>query len=325
MKALWLLLFAGVAHADPTGRYEVGVGYGTDDGFIAHASISQSNLFGTGNSLALDAFIDARLQSFDLKLGMPYFLDSDWRMDTAIASEWRELPGFDRQSVGGKLQFSRELGDHLRGFVGYRFEHVTPTATDTDEPRFDPSSDPPPTLFGYNVSAVRVGIAYADVDRPSRPRWGAMVGTSLEIADPRLGSSEQFGRVDAYASAHVPLGDAILHISSRGSLIGGDAPTPELIFLDGSHDLPGFLPGQLGPANGARYELLGRLELELPLARSYGLSLVGFYAFGRIGPMSGASTGVGVLWRSPLGPLELDLAFPLVPGMKPRLVFGLGA
>ena len=59
------------------------------------------------------------------------------------------------------------------------------------------------------------------------------------------------------------------------------------------------------------------------------MSVEGFYDIGGVFDRSGAgqigrSTGFGVLWRSPLGPLRLDLAFPLTGG-DPRFVFGLGS
>src|SRR5258706_1287797 len=48
----------------PTGQFSIGAGFSTDDAFIAKAGISQSNLFGTGNLLALDATISMRRQLF---------------------------------------------------------------------------------------------------------------------------------------------------------------------------------------------------------------------------------------------------------------------
>jgi hypothetical protein len=41
----------------PSGRFTIGAGYAPQENFIGHASIANSNLFGTGQSLALSATI----------------------------------------------------------------------------------------------------------------------------------------------------------------------------------------------------------------------------------------------------------------------------
>jgi hypothetical protein len=48
----------------PTGRFEVGAGFSSDEGFIAHAAIAQDDLFHTGQKLALSADISALRQRF---------------------------------------------------------------------------------------------------------------------------------------------------------------------------------------------------------------------------------------------------------------------
>jgi outer membrane protein assembly factor BamA len=75
-------------------------------------------------------------------------------------------------------------------------------------------------------------------------------------------------------------------------------------------------------------ELLGRAELEAPLIRSVGLSVRTFYdaggifdgrGFGHVG----SSVGFGLTWRSPIGPLTFDWAYPL-DGSPPRFLFNIG-
>ncbi len=62
--------------------------------------------------------------------------------------------------------------------------------------------------------------------------------------------------------------------------------------------------------------------------RRAGLSVIGFQDVGAIvndtgfGQL-GASTGFGVLWRTPLGPLSVDLAYPL-DGGKPTWLVNVG-
>src|SRR5262249_7386267 len=104
-------------------------------------------------------------------------------------------------------------------------------------------------------------------------------------------------------------------------------PMSERLYLDGSSDIRGYAPGGILGSGGA-YEALGRASIEAPIVRSLGLSIEGF---GDVGAMwneardgqLGASFGFGLIWRSPLGPLRFDWAFPVVG--PPRFVFGAGA
>jgi outer membrane protein assembly factor BamA len=100
-----------------------------------------------------------------------------------------------------------------------------------------------------------------------------------------------------------------------------DIPLSERLFLDGSRDVRGFAPGGIGPIGGSTTAAIGHASLELPTWG--GVSLEGFVDHARLDRAIGTSTGFGVLWRSPIGPLHVDLAFPL-GGAHPALIFGIG-
>ena len=338
VSASLVVALGGPAHADPavgvavpakqgTGTFEVGTGYVTDDGFFARATVAQANLFGTGNLLALDAFVSERHQFFDLRFANPHFLETDLRLDASVYADTRVLPGVTRNAVGGKTQLTRQLSDHLNVFVGYRLEHVSATGENSLVRTLTPEGGAPP-LTDYNLSAIRTGVAYSTLDAPYRPRTGSAFGASLELSAPSIGSQVSYARLDAYAGTHLPLGPATLHLTGRvAGILGNQLPMSERLFLEGSRDLPGFLPGGLGPSNGANFLALGRAEIEVPVARSIGLSVVGFYSAGTLYDTHGTggvgqSVGVGLLWRSPIGPLEIDVAMPI--GGQPGIVFGIG-
>ncbi len=330
----------------PTGQFKVGAWFSTDDhvGFLA--SISQSNLFGTGDLLALDTRLSEREQLFDLRFADPHFLDSNVTLGASIYSDDRQLPGFVRDAVGSQVTASTSLGDHVHAFVGYRFEHVTPTA---DNPLAIARGEDPayPLLRALDIASLRAGLSYSTLDMPRMPLHGTSIGATIEVADPRLGSDVQLTKLTAWANTHQPLGPFTLHVGARFSSVTSSdpegVPLSERLFLDGSSDIRGFAPGALGPVDpltgvpvGGNYELTGSAELEAPIARSIGLSALGFYdaggifgpsgvrGVGPIGQSIGQSVGFGLRWRSPLGPIEIAYAFPLGGG-APRLVFGIGA
>ncbi|HEX8106759.1 MAG TPA: outer membrane protein assembly factor BamA [Kofleriaceae bacterium] len=150
------------------------------------------------------------------------------------------------------------------------------------------------------------------------------------------------------------------------SLDGRGVPLTERYLLGGISDIRGYQPRSLGPhlwsqhpgdvgqpldplAIGGNLELIGNAELEFPLVKSIGLSGVAFFDIGNAynlesrfctRPGSDACTrgfdaitslrksvGLGVRWRSPIGPLRLEWGLPLdlKRGEKPDgLEFSIG-
>ena len=326
------------AKRKPTGRFQIGVGYSTDDKFMASAEIAQDNLFGTGQRLSLGAKISARQQLFRLGYDLPHLLGSDLELRTELVNRRDQLPGFVRSGVGGGVTLLRPLGDHLTGFIGYRVEQITTTIDDPIAARGD--LPPPVTSRDGRIASLRGGLAYSTLDQPFLPTKGMSLGATVEIADPRWGSEIQLTRFDGWGSLHAPLGPLTLHLGGSVSTVSSrDAagvPLSERLHLDGSSVVRGFAPGALGPRDartglslGGNFEYTGRAELEAPLFRSAGISAVGFVDHGGIYDLGGAgsngtSIGFGLIWRSPIGPLRFDWAFPVGGDGSPHFVFGLG-
>ena len=315
----------------PTGSFAIGAGFSNEEGFIARAEVAQDNLFGTGDRLALGARISARDQRFDLAFEHRHLLGSTLSLTAGLIDDTRHMYGFTREAVGGSLTLSQQLAPHLRGFVGYRLEHIVvtpdlPSAIARELPGTDPAR-------GSRLAALRMGLEYDTLDTPVMPRRGTSIGSSIEIADRDLGSQIQMLRTDAWISHHRALGPLTLHLGGSVSAVSSTTPLSERLQFDGSSDLRGFAIGDLGPIGrngmslGGNFKYTARAELEVPLVPRLGISAAGFVdAAGLVAGTrgwSGASTGVGLIWRSPIGPLRLDLAVPL-DGGRPSLVFGLG-
>ncbi|HEY1555531.1 MAG TPA: BamA/TamA family outer membrane protein [Kofleriaceae bacterium] len=324
-----------------TGTLAVGAGYVTDDKLFATAAIAQPNLFGTGDALSLFAGISSLHQLFTMRFVQPYFLDSDFTLDTQLYNDTRLLPGFTRNAVGGTMTASQRLSPHVRAYVGYRLEQVSGDPGDAVMPLARGVPGAPP-LGDDLISAARAGIEYDTRDSRFSPTRGTDLGVGVEYASPLLGSDLELGTVTAWAGTHQPIGPAILHLEGTFTgLASPDViPLADRLFLMGSSDVRGYLPGAFGPVDadgdpiGGNMKLTGRSSLEVPLGGS-GLSLEGFLDYARVSDTSmtsryglasaaGLSVGFGVIWRSPLGPLRLDFAIPLVRGATPGLVFGIG-
>lgn len=314
-----------------TGTFSIGAGFSSDESFIASARVAQNNLFGTGTKLALDARISARHQRFLIAFQDPTLFGTDTTFDAALYNDVRVLPGFTRSAVGGSLTLSHSLGPHVRGFLGYRMEQIDVSLDSETSARGTQPTDP---FRGGRLAALRAGLEYNTLDNPVWPMHGTRVGTSIEIADRDLGSEIQMFRTDAWLSHHRPLGPLTLHLGGTLSTVSSGAPFSERLHFDGNRDIRGYRAGALGPFDpqtgmslGGSLKYTARGELEVPLFPKYGISAVGWVDAGGILEQgtrwSGASAGVGLVWKSPIGLIRLDYAIPL-DGGKPGLVFGLG-
>jgi outer membrane protein insertion porin family len=310
----------------------LGAGFGPDDGFILHARVSQSRLFHTGNSLSLDTTLSRRRELFAARYATPDLGDG-LRLSADLFSERRQMPGFVRQGAGGGLTLSKQLTPHLTVFVGYQFEVVSMEGG-TVLGRGDTPGSPAWLSTPAKISSLRSGFVYDTLDRHDAPLRGTSAGLMFESADRRLGSDYTFDRIEGWVSHHQPIGPLTLHLSASYSQVSGDVPMSERLFLDGSSDIRGYRPGEIGPVDalgrsiGGTTKLMGRAELEVPLLRRIGLSAVGFMDAGAIGDSSQVdaahSVGFGLLWRSPIGPLRFEWALPLDRTGPPRFLFSVG-
>src|SRR5205814_460695 len=93
----------------PTGTFQVGAGFSSIENFIATAQIQQANLFGNGQSLALQAQISSLRQLVSIRFFEPYFLDSLFNTSVDLYDQLRVYNDFSQSSRGGALTFGYPL------------------------------------------------------------------------------------------------------------------------------------------------------------------------------------------------------------------------
>ena len=98
-----------------------------------------------------------------------------------------------------------------------------------------------------------------------------------------------------------------------------ELPPSVRFFAGGDNSVRGYAYKSLGPENndgeveGGKNLLVGSLELDHSLTEKWGLAVFvdsgNAFDEGRLDPKTGV--GVGIRWRSPVGPIRLDFAHPL--------------
>lgn len=313
----------------PTGFFSVAGGFSSVETVLFSGQIQESNLFGYGKQLSLSAQIGGVTQLFALNYSDPVFMDSEWNMNVNIFRTAREFRDFDRESFGGALSFGRRIWRSLRAEGAYRFESQDISDVFGDARLVITESS-------RNVSSLSLGVSWDSRNNYLDPTKGWIFRTSFEYAGP-FGGDTDFVKYVAHTKYFRPVWkDTILSFSGRyGYLnlmdVGNDLVVGERFFLGGPNSLRGFKFRRVGPRVptddgdfviiGGTQELLVSAEYIVPLLKQVNVKGVLFADVGNafndgeelsFDPQDlRRNVGFGFRWLSPLGPLKLDIGFPL--------------
>jgi outer membrane protein insertion porin family len=300
----------------PTGTFQVGAGFSSIENFIATAQIQQANLFGNGQSLALQAQISGLRQLISIRFFEPYFLDSDWSSSVELYDNLLVFPDFARRTVGGAITFGYALVQPwLRIGLTTTVQH---DSVDTDRVNtfFGTTSGfvsifqrlPLANLFnaGRTIS-LRPAITYDTRNNRLFPSSGVFLQASTELASSAFGSEIEFLRHELIGRFYYPLfgqgeqpgSGFILKMNNKVGVITSPlsqgVPIFARYFLGGILDVRGYRLRTLGPrlplnqsldvnappipngANiGGNLQYYSNLEFEFPIIDKVGIRGVTF-------------------------------------------------
>jgi outer membrane protein insertion porin family len=315
-----------------TGEFSVGVGFSTTDGPLADISIRERNLLGRGQDLRLGFTIAQRVQQLDFSFTEPYFLERNMAAGIDLFELTRNQQStsqFDQNSIGGSLRLGYQITEPLRQTLKYtlRRDQITNIASTA-------------SLFiqeekgTRNTSSVGQVLLYDKRDNRQDPTEGYYIQLATDIAG--LGGDVRYLRnvvTGGYFYSFAPQWVLSL-LGEAGDIFGiNDTVRIEDRFFVGGDNLRGFATAGIGPrdvktgdALGGRIYYTGTLQLGFPLGLPQELGITG-RVFTDVGSLFGAvesgpsvadkktlrlSSGAGVSWQSPLGPIRLDLGMPLI-------------
>jgi outer membrane protein insertion porin family len=327
-----------------TGSLQFGVGYGSGvDKLSLNASVSQANIFGTGNQLSFRINSSRVSRAYEISYLNPY-----WTVD-GIARGFdfyeRDLDtgslntgDFRSRSTGTGVRFGVPVTEYDSVNFGLGWER---TKIGLDE--FSPQQYIDYTnAFGISSQTVRGSAGYSRDTRDSIyfPRRGFLLEVGLEAGLP--GGDLKYYRGQAKAQYLRPIWGPI--VGSVSAELGwangyGGKPLPffKNFYAGGVDSVRGYQSGTIGPAErdqvgnivqyvGGNKRLVGNVEILFPLPgvkaeKSVRLSVFGDFGYVwsqdqrlLLGDLR-TSAGIAVSWFSPVGPLKFSLARPF--GTKP--------
>jgi len=320
----------------PTGALMLGAGFSSADGLVLQGSVSQQNLFGTGNAVEINLNTSKINRNIGLSFTNPYLT-----VDGVSG-------GFDiyarRYDPRRRLSFGRYATDTMG--VGLRagvpiteFDriHFGLAVEQTEIELFDDSPDRFKDFVDTEGDKTLglIGTIGWSRDRRDSAFWTTSGTYQRAYIESGLPAADlQYYKINYELSWYFPLSrDLTLKLKGEAGYAagygGGELPFFKAFFGGGPNSVRGFEQGSLGPRDadgvlGGSRKVVGNAELLFPMPgmrqdRSVRMGV--FFDAGQVWDTGKGntlsdlklrySTGGFVSWNSPFGPLQLIIAYPL--------------
>src|SRR5215469_3233931 len=340
-----------------TASFQVAGGFDSFQSLFGNFTLGNTNLFGGGESLILQAQVGFLFQNFSISYTEPWFLDMPLGMSLTLFDNKNYYISFNQSAAGFTLNSTyplTELGikkigpfsmKDVSAGLGYSFQSIGITGLNQFT-TFEIAQ-----FKGYTqTSEILPSIRRFTVDNPTDPRSGTNLSFDGQIGG--LGGGNYFLRAvlhGRYFWSFLKSPTFGTWVLSQGVTFGigtnlnggtgGELPLYERFFPGGTGVLDsvrGYQLYSLGPEItifnqvgqpisvqnvGGSKELTFSNEVTFPILSALGIRGVTFIDAGQSFRISDslsidqlqAAAGVGLRWKSPFGPLAVDLAFPLNP------------
>ena len=306
-----------------TGNIMLGGGYGSYDGFIVNASINDRNIFGSGLSVGVSLDFSKHRSYFNFNVTNPRIFDSDYSVGFNAYNSQYESYDYTEKRKGGSINLGRQIARYWHAGLGYQYFSTQLTGMNADYPDYDLYNDKP-----FDTSAITPSLRFNNTDDYYLPRHGMIFGISAEYAG--IGGSARFNK--NYLNFSIFRGvedeinyDLILRYKARLGFIpwSEKLPVNEKFFMGGIRTVRGYQSGSISDKDangyllGGKYTFSNSLEASIPLVDAAKMRLAFFLDYGMIGENAftdekRAGTGVTLEWFSPMGPISLVFAHPLM-------------
>ncbi len=320
-----------------TRRIALVAGYSSDDKLSLGVDMRQDNMFGTGNSLALDFNTSKLNRSFVLSTETPYFTKDGVSRSFDVAYRTNRPNSGLSSSTDYKLvsrsvgmRFGWPLSELDRVYVGFAPENIV--IERVGKLPLPAAYQDYVTTFGKSSYAYPISLGWVHDSRDSvlTPTKGNLYGLGTEISP---AGSARYVLFNANYQHYIPLTKRFTFAFNTEIGYGkgtGNRPLPtfKAYSVGGIGSVRGFQGGSLGPLDrngdpgGAARKVLVNTEILFPIpGMGKDNSVRGFVfvdagaGFAESQKITGdkirVSAGLGFSWLSPIGPIKFSYAFPL--------------
>ncbi len=317
----------------PTGNLQLGAGYSSADSISLQFGIKQENVFGSGNYLGVDVNTSKTNRQIVLSTIDPYFtadgisrtFDLYQRTNNPLSGQGGD---YQLKSRGASIRFGVPFTESDTVYFGSGYESLTivpganlPTSYATYASQFGFTSNSIPLTVGWSRDTRDSATV------PTAGRFQRLYG------DWGVAGDIKFLRANYQIQQYIALNRQFT-VALNGELGWGKGlsgqpyPLFKNYYSGGLGSVRGFQQGSLGPrdlsgiALGGPKKVTLNAELVAPFPGAGNDRTLRVYTFLDAGSVFAesqkykasdlrASTGLGISWISPVGPLRIAYAFPL--------------
>ena len=298
-----------------------GIGYGSSDGLLLNANLSDGNIFGSGIKATVNIDRSDTELGGKISLTNPRVFDSIYSLGGSIYRTNYDYTSYNQDVAGFNVSVGRKFGRNWKGYLTYTIENSKLS---------DLSSTLNPSLYTTDStlkSSITPSVSFNNTDDYYLPRKGISASLSTEFAG--LGGDEKFLSTRGKFAYYYGLEDAIdydliLRYRARFDYIldNGYLPIGDKVYMGGISTVRGYASRSISPKNssgdllGGKMMLVNSVEASFPLIERLKLRGALFFDYGITGEdnldIKRAGTGVTLEWVSPMGPINLIFASPLL-------------
>jgi len=316
----------------PTGQIQAGAGYSSTEGLVLQGSYSQQNTFGTGHAVSFEINTSKATRTFGLTHTDPY---------VTLHGISRTIELLDRKSDLAQLNLGTvDLGSRIAAirygvpftefdtvFFGLRYEGtdigLTESSPQVYKDYVEDFGDSPAAL------ALTVGTARDSRDNLLVPTRGLYQRAFLEYSLPVL--DLRYYRLTYQHQRYFALTNRFTlafngEIGYGGAYGGKPYPVFKNFYVGGIGSVRGYEAASLGPQDEFGTPLGGTRRFNFSLegltpipGADRTLRMLAFVDGGQVWGENEKvdfgnlrfSTGIGIAWISPLGPMKLSYAYPI--------------
>ena len=323
----------------PTGNLLFGIGYSTAEKVILSGSVSQANLFGTGNAVSLQVNSGSINKVYALSFTNPYFTDDGVSLGWDIyrrdvdATELNGVTPYKTSTVGTGFRSGVPITEFDTINYGLSVERTKVETFDTSPQQYKDFV----TEFGETTTALIATVGWSRDGRDSAiyTTAGLLQRLNFEVAVPP--AELQYYRATYRVDWWHPIGrENVIQLSGQiGYADGyGDKPLPfyKNYYLGGIGSVRGYETSAIGPkdsfgnALGGQSMAVASVEYYFPMPGLEKDKSVRLSVFTDAGLVSGTpgptppptsafdfgeirySVGLGLSWFSPVGPIKISVA-----------------
>ena len=325
----------------PHREIKLALGYSTEDQFRTQLEWRHLNWLGGGRRLSVQAKYSSILLAGAINFVQPHFLTDKTQGSIKFSHDQEKEETYLRNVTRFTPRVDHRFSPTLTAFFGHRVEYdkLNDISTATRAALGDIRRE------GV-LSGPTAGIVWNTSDDAFNPKKGHVITLAADQAGAIWGGQYSFFKIAAEAKKYIDIGwDTVFASRLKLGLadaIGSDKNYPlfERFFAGGEKSVRGYGRRRLGPLDAADEPIgglslvEGSLELRRPVWKEINGAL--FLDFGQVSkrafdlPVGNLrfSSGFGLAYATPVGPVRLDLGFPFKPprGDRPwQIHFSIGA